>query len=163
LRVIREAPCPVITIHGKKHRPGCKHIVLPLDLTKETKEKVTKAIEIAGLFGSVINLVTVLTTDDEFIVNKLKRQMDQVHEFIVQHDIACTVEYIHGSDVGEEVVKYAKKIKADLILIMTQQETNWTNMFISSQAQEIINNSDVPVLSVRPVVRKNTTLSVFEY
>lgn len=163
LRVIREAPCPVITIHGKKHRTGCKHIVLPLDVTKETKEKVTKSIQIALLFGSVIHLVTVLTTDDEFIVNKLKRQMDQVNEFIRQHDVLCTIEYIHGSDVGEEVVKYSKKINADLILIMTQQETNWTNMFISSQAQEIINTSEIPVLSVRPVVRKNTTLSVFEY
>lgn len=163
LRVIREAPCPVITIHGKKHRPGCKHIVLPLDMTKETKEKVTKAIEIAKLFGSTIHLVTILTTDDEFIVNKLKRQMDQVHGFVVQHDVLCTVEYLQSSDVSDEIIKYSKKIKADLILIMTQQEMNWTNMFISSQAQEIINSSEIPVLSVRPVVRKNTTLSVFEY
>src|SRR5438045_2126776 len=58
LRVIRESPCPVITIRGKKHRAGCKHIVVPLDLTKETKEKMTKAIEVARLFGSTINLVT---------------------------------------------------------------------------------------------------------
>ena len=34
-----------------------------------------KAIEIANLFGSTINLVSVLTTDDEFIVNKLKSQL----------------------------------------------------------------------------------------
>lgn len=163
LRVIRESPCPVITIHGKRHRPGCKHIVLPLDMTKETKEKVTKAIEIARLFGSTINLVTILTTDDEFIVNKLKRQMDQVYEFVVQHDVSCTVEYIFGSDVSDEIIKYSKKIKADLILIMTQQEMNWTNMFISSEAQEIINSSEIPVMSVRPVIRKNTTLSVLEY
>jgi nucleotide-binding universal stress UspA family protein len=163
LRVIREAPCPVITIHGKRHRTGCKHIVLPLDVTKETKEKVMKAIEIARLFGSTINLVTVLTTDDEFIVNKLKRQMDQVYEFVRQHDVTCTLEFIPGSDVAMEVIKYAKKIKADLILIMTQQETNWTNMFISSQAQEIINTSEIPVLSVHPVSRRNTTLSVLEY
>src|SRR5215510_7772712 len=40
LRVIREAPCPVITIKGKKHRPGCKNILLPLDVSKETREKV---------------------------------------------------------------------------------------------------------------------------
>ena len=163
LRVIRESQCPVITIRGKKHRPGCKHIVLPLDISKETKEKVTKAIKFARLFGSAIHLVTILTTDDEFIVNKLKRQMDQVHAFVMQHDVACSVEYISGSDISEEVINYSKKIKADLILIMTQQEMNWTNMFISSQAQEIINCSEIPVMSVRPVVRKNSTLSVFEY
>lgn len=163
LRVIRESPCPVITIRGKKHRPGCKHIILPLDISKETKEKVTKAIEIAKLFGSTIHLVTVLTTDDEFIVNKLKRQMDQVHAFVMQHDLPCSVEYISDSDISEQIIKYSKRIKADLILIMTQQEMNWTNMFISSQAQEIINSSDIPVMSVRPVERKNTTHSILEY
>lgn len=164
LRVIREAPCPVITIKGKKHRSGCKSIVLPLDLTKETKEKVNKAMDIANLFGSTIHLVSVFTTDDEFIVNKLKRQMHQVHDHIREHNVSCTVEFIHGSDVGDEVVAYSKKIKADLIMIMTQEELTWTDMmFISSSAQQIINSSDIPVLSVRPKEKKSNTLSVFEY
>ncbi|REJ80372.1 MAG: universal stress protein [Bacteroidetes bacterium] len=164
LRVVREAPCPVITIKGKKHRPGCKHIVLPLDLSKETKEKVRNAIEFARMFGSIVHLVSVLTTDDEFIVKKLKRQMNQVFEHIKNHDIVCTSEFIQGDDVSEEVVNFAKKMKADLIMIMTQQEMNWTDiMFISSSAQEIINGTDIPVLSIRPSKKKDTTLSVFEY
>jgi len=163
LRVIREAPCPVITIKGKKHRTGCKSIVLPLDLSKETKEKVNKAMEIAGLFGSTIHLVSVFTTDDEFIVNKLKRQMHQVHDHIREHNIPCTVEFIHGDDVVDEVISYSKKSKADLIMIMTQEELTWTDiMFISSSAQNIINSSDIPVLSIRPKDQKST-LSVFEY
>ena len=44
LRIIRECKCPVITIKGKHHREGCQNIVLPLDLTKETREKVTNAM-----------------------------------------------------------------------------------------------------------------------
>ncbi len=164
LRVVRESPCPVITIKGKKHRTGCKSIVLPLDVTKETKEKVKNAIEFARLFGSTIHLITVLNTDDEFIVNKLKRQMKQVHEHIRENDIHCTLDFILGDDIAEEVILYAKKSKSDLIMIMTQQETNWTDlMFISSSAQEIINNSDIPVLSIHPKERKDTTSSPFEY
>src|SRR6185295_19184252 len=50
LNVIRDAPCPVITIKGKKHRYGCKLILLPLDLTKETRQKVNKAIDLANHF-----------------------------------------------------------------------------------------------------------------
>ncbi len=163
LRVIREAPCPVITIKGKKHRTGCKNIVLPLDLTKETREKINKSIEIARLFSSQIHLVTVLSTDDEFIVKKLKRQMVQVHDHIEENDISCTMEYLPDDNLTDAVINYSKKIKADLIMIMTQEE-NWTDlMFISSSAQQIINSSDIPVLSIRPMERKNTTLSVFEY
>lgn len=111
LRVIREAPCPVITIKGKKHRTGCKNIILPLDLTKETKEKVSKAIEIANLFGSTINLVSVLTTDDEFIVNKLKRQMNQVHEFIVEHNIPCTIEFYTEVKFPKKLLVIQRKLK----------------------------------------------------
>jgi nucleotide-binding universal stress UspA family protein len=163
LRVIREAPCPVITIKGKKHRTGCKRILLPLDLTKETKEKVTKAIDFANLFGSHINLLSVLTTDDEFIVNKLRRQMQQVEDFIKQHDVSCSHEFVNGDDVEVEVIKYAKNIKADLIMIMTQQESKLIDMFIDSEAQEVINGSDIPVLSIRPKVKKNVALSPLEY
>ncbi len=164
LRVIRESPCPVITIKGKKHRTGCKNIVLPLDVTKETKEKVNTAIEFAELFGSTIHLITVLNTDDEFIVNKLKRQMNQVHEFIREQNIPCTVEFILGDDIPKEVIEFADRNKSDLIMIMTQQELNWTDlMFISSSAQEIINGTDIPVLSIRPKERKDTTSSPFEF
>jgi nucleotide-binding universal stress UspA family protein len=163
LRVIREAPCPVITIKGKKHRTGCKRILLPLDLTKETKEKVTKAIDVANLFGSHINLLSVLTTDDEFIVNKLKRQMESVESFIKQHDVSCSHEFVQGDDVEVEVIKYAKVIKADLIMIMTQQDSKLIDMFIDSEAQEVINGSDIPVLSIRPKERKNVALSPLEY
>ncbi|CAN5488922.1 hypothetical protein BH11BAC1_BH11BAC1_24600 [soil metagenome] len=163
LRVIREAPCAVITIKGKKHRPGCKNILLPLDVSKETKEKISKAIELAGLYGSHIYLMSVLTTDDEFIVNKLKRQMLSVENFIKEHNVSCSHEFVTGDDVAEEIVKYAKKIKADLVVLMTQKEMGWTDMFLSDESQKVLNDTDVPVLSIRPDPRKNITLSAFEY
>jgi nucleotide-binding universal stress UspA family protein len=163
LRVIRESPSPVISIKGKKHISGCKNILLPLDLTKETREKVSKSIEIASLYGSTIHLVSVITTNDEFIVNKLHRQMKQVHEYISKSGIPCTVEFIQNDDVTKSILSYSKKIKADLIMIMTQEE-NWTDlMFIGSSAQQIINSSDIPVLSIRPREKKASIISVYEY
>lgn len=150
LRVIREAPCPVITIKGKKHRFGCQLILLPLDLTKETRQKVNQAIELATYFGSAIKVASVVTTEDEFIVNKVKRQLSQVKHYIDEREIVCTAELISGKDVAEELLKYAKQVKADLIMIMTQEEMNWTKRFIGSAAQEVINGTEIPVLTIRP-------------
>ena len=124
---------------------------------------MTKAIELSKLFGSTIHLITVLQNDDEFIVNKLTRQLEQVKEFVEEHAIPCVSEFIHGDDVAEEVINYSVKVKADLIMIMTQQEMDWTDMFISPAAQTIINASEIPVLSIRPKERKDTTVSVFQY
>ena len=89
--------------------------------------------------------------------------MLQVEDFIKEHDVSCSHEFVKGSDVAAEIVGYAKKIKADLIVLMTQKEMGWTDMFLSDEAQEVINSTDVPVLSIRPLARKSTTLSVLEY
>lgn len=160
LRVVRETTCPVITIKGKYHRNGCKNIVLPLDLSKETKEKVGKAIEIARMSNSVIHVVSALFTKDEFIVNHLTRQLDQVEAFIKKAGIECTAEIIKGIK-GEEsfadvIIDYAKKKDADLLMIMTQKEEDVVERFVSSTAQEIINKSDIPVLSVVPMLKRDT-------
>jgi nucleotide-binding universal stress UspA family protein len=152
-RVIKEANCPVITIKGREHHYGCKKIVLPLDLSRETKEKVDKAIELAGFFGSTIYIVSVVESDDEFLINKLTRQMNQVKEVVELHNIPVYAEFVKGDDISEEIINYAEKIDADLIIIMTQQEIYWTEMFIGFAAQELINKSNIPVLSIRPQLR----------
>jgi hypothetical protein len=36
-------------------------------------------------------------------------------------------------------------------------------MFIDSEAQEVINGSEIPVLSITPKERKNVALSPLEY
>lgn len=163
LRVVRESSVPVITIKGKHHRKGCKNIVLPLDLSKETREKVTKAIELSKLFGGAsIRVVSVLFTTDEFVVNRLTRQLGQVKAFLEKEDIECTAEIIKGirgeETLAENILEYAAKVEGDLIMIMTQQEVDFTQYFIGSSAQEIINHSKIPVLSIRPLPKKDTTL-----
>lgn len=151
LRVVKQSHTPVITIKGKHHNKGCKTIVLPLDLTKETREKVGKAIEFAKAFGSVIMTVSVMETDDEFVLNHLKRQMNQVTQYIKEHGIQVTGDLVEKKgSVADTILEFSKKVSADLLMIMTQQETDFTDLFIGSQAQAIINNSEIPVLSIIP-------------
>ena len=48
-RVLRSTKCPVITINAKHHFDGCRNILLPLDLTMESRQKVNWAIKIARI------------------------------------------------------------------------------------------------------------------
>ena len=161
LRVVRESHKPVITIKGKHHRKGCQNIILPLDLTKETKEKVSQAVEFAKRFGSIIRVVSVLLTNDEFVVNRLTRQLDQVKKYIESQGVDCTAEIVRstkgGQSLSDSVIDYASKSKGDLIMIMTQQEEDFTDYFIGSAAQGVINESDIPVLSIIPRPSKDTS------
>lgn len=157
IRVISEAHCPVITIKGTEHHEGCKTIVLPLDLSKETKEKVVNCIEIATFFNSEIKVMSVVDTDDEFLVNKLTRQLDQVVDYITSHNIKVSGTFVKADKISEGVMKYSEEVKADLIIIMTQQELVWTEFFIGTESQQIINHSTIPICSIRPIERKDTT------
>jgi nucleotide-binding universal stress UspA family protein len=168
LRVVRESTVPVITIKGKHHRNGCKTIVLPLDLSKETREKVDKAVEFSRLFhGAVVRVVSVLFTTDEFVVNRITRQLGQVKSFLEKENVECTAEIIKGikgeETLAQNILEYAVKVEGDLIMIMTQQEIDFTEFFIGSSAQEIINHSKIPVLSIRPQVKKDTSVFTNPY
>lgn len=162
LRVIKQSSVPVITIKGKHHTKGCKIIVLPLDLTKETREKVGKAIEFALSFNSKIVIVSVLETKDDYQLNHLRRQMVQVHRYVEDHGVQVTSDMIdkHGT-IADTIMDFTNKVKGDLLMIMTQQENDFTDLFIGSQAQEIINKSEVPVLSIIPKTTDGNISSIF--
>lgn len=155
-RVIRSAKCPVITINGKHHYNGCRNILLPLDLSKETRQKVTLAIELAKLFGAGIKVVSALwSKNDPDIILKLNQQLLQVQNFIGESGLKCTAEIIESRD-GERtlvpaILNYAhQQGDIDLIVILTQQEIGFVEFFVGSHAQEFLRLSDIPVLSVVP-------------
>jgi nucleotide-binding universal stress UspA family protein len=157
-KMVRESKHPVITIRGKVHRDGCKTILLPLDLTKETREKVYKAIDLAKIFNADIRIISILTQKDEDAENKLISYSNQVWKHIKDQHIRCTIKTLRGSDIPQMIMDYGHEVEADLVLIMTKAELSVKEFFIGTVAQRIVNESDIPVLSFRPMKRKDTTV-----
>jgi nucleotide-binding universal stress UspA family protein len=155
-RVIRSATCPVITLNAKQLYHGCRNILLPLDLTKETRQKVTSCIEIAKIYGAGIKVVSALwSKNDPAITGRLYQQGEQVTNFVTMAGIACSFEVIESLG-GEKtlvpsILNYAKQQgDIDLIIILTQQEIGIVEYFVGSHAQEFIRLSDIPVMSIIP-------------
>ena len=153
-RIIRASSVPVLTV-SEKISPSIKTIILPLDLSKETQQKVAKAIRFARIHNAKIKIVSALLTNDPEIVKKLTIQMNVVHKFISQNYDNCTADFVFGDEkedtLGGLIMKFAKEKKGDLIAIMTQQENKLVRFFIGQTAMDIVFNSDIPVLSVTPV------------
>lgn len=152
-KVVRLSKCPVITIKGKEHRVGCDNIILPIDLENETKQKVTYALEYARYWNATIRVTSVVLRDNQEIREKLIKNINQVKEFIVKAGVKCTAELIEGEKkqtLGDFVFEYEKRFDADLIMIMTKKEELSLSNNISDTARYIINNSKIPVMSIRP-------------
>lgn len=149
-KFIRESKFPVLTIRGREHRDGCENILLPLDLTKETRQKVDKAIEFARYFGAAIRILSVFSLKDAEYENKILAYSQQVKNYIKSKGIPCTNKSVASDDIAQAVVDYGHKIEADLIMIMTKAELNIKEMFVGTTAQRVVDISDIPVLSLRP-------------
>ena len=159
-RVVRLANCPVVTIKGKNHRDGCANIILPLDLEKQTKEKVTYALEYARYWDATIRIVSVILRDNQEVKDKLTGNIKQVEQFVKDAGVRCTAELIQGEKkqtLGDFIFEYEKKFDADLVMIMTKKEELSLSTNISVTARYIINNSDIPVMSIRPKEQKYLT------
>ena len=152
-RVVRLAQCPVITIKGQNLRNGCQNIILPLDLEKETREKITYAIEYARYWDATIRLVSILLDDNQHNKNVLIKNINQAERFIKDAGVSCSAELVSGDKkvtLGDFVFNYAKENDGDLIMIMTKKEELSLSQNISVTARYIINNSEIPVMSIRP-------------
>ena len=163
-RVVRLAHCPVITIKGKDHKNGCENIILPLHLEKQTKEKVTLAIEYARYWNATIRVVSVLLRNKQEIKDQLVRNLNQVEKFISDADLACSAELLEGEKgkgLASSILDYEKKFESDLILIMTRQEDIISNK-LGAAAREIIYQSEIPVMSIKPHEREDVP-SPFTY
>lgn len=163
-RVVRLAHCPVISIKGKEQKDGCENIILPLDLEKQTKEKVTLAIEYARYWNATIRVVSVLLRERQEIKDKLIRNLNQVEKFILSANLSCTAELLvaeKGKGLATSILDYEKKFESDLILIMTRQEDIFSNK-LGAAAREIIYQSNIPVMSIKPHEREDVP-SPFTY
>jgi nucleotide-binding universal stress UspA family protein len=155
-RVLRSTKCPVITINARHHFDGCRNILLPLDLTTESRQKVTWGIKIAKIYGAGIKVVSgIWSKNDPEVRNRLKFLAGQVKQFIEKEGIRCTAEIVE--DVENEkaliptVLNYAEQQgDIDLIMIMTQQESGVIEFFVGSRAQEFVRLSPIPVMSIAP-------------
>jgi len=154
-RVIRAAKCPVLSVNATEHYKGCRSILVPLDLTKETRQKVKYAVDIARAYKATIKTISVIwDVDDADIRWRMDALVDQVKKFIEEEGLVCHSEIIeikNSKQVVPEILKYAKEQgDVDLMVIMTQSEVGFVDYFVGSKAQELIRLSDIPVMSVTP-------------
>ena len=156
-RVLRYSKVPVITVTSHPNSSqSLRNILLPLDLSKETRQKVNWGITLAKLFGGQIKVVSALwDKNNENIVGQLKLQMAQVESFIRKKGVKCTTEMLEASADAKTLVPIIMKYvetqgDIDLILLMTQQEIGFTEFFMGSYASEVIRKAKVPVMSIIP-------------
>jgi nucleotide-binding universal stress UspA family protein len=153
LRVITSSAVPFIVVQERGIKPGgYDSIVVPLDLHKETRQKLTLVADMAKTFGSKVHLLTP-KEDDEFLHNQLLNHLRFAKQYLEERGIAhdATIADRDSSDFVKAVVDHAVKVDADLIAIMNLAQGNIFGVLGVPYEQEIITNeAQIPVMCMNP-------------
>lgn len=162
LQMIHKSHHPIISVGGKTHIDGCNTIILPIDLSIQSREKIPRAVDVAKLFNSEIKILSVITDESKLEQNKLHMYANQCVKYISEHGVKASQKFIHTKEnVTKVVFDYGKQVGADLIIIVSTTEVSIKEYFTGTAAQQLINNSDIPILTLRPIERKDTTAAIF--
>lgn len=149
-KVVENAPCPVITIRSGFVRDNIKKIVLPINFSKHTRRKINAAADIASLFNSEIHVLGVTESNIEDIQKRVESWVNQTLDYLNQRKIKNYSSMVQGSNITDLTIDYAKSIDADLIAIMTEQGEQPFSFILGANAQNAVNTSPIPILSIRP-------------
>jgi len=152
LKVITHSSVPFIVVQEKEIKElGYNDIVVPLDLNKETKQKLAYVANIATYFKSRVHVITPDETD-EYLRHQVKANIKFAQRFFEERNIQVTTKVAPASGFDKEVVKHAVTIGADLIAIMNLNRNNLLGVITANYEQYIItNDAQIPTLIVNPI------------
>lgn len=154
LRIVTDSTIPFIIVQERGIKEtGYDDIVVPLDLNRETKQKLNVVADMAKYFNSRVFLVSPGETD-EFLKNQLNRNINYAKQFLEEREIEFKVEITEtkSSNFHKAVIRYAVSVEADLIAIMNFYENSLMGILGGSYEQQMITNeAGIPVLCLNPV------------
>ncbi len=150
-KIVSATDKPIITIRGGVDikRPLTR-IVLPLDSTVETRQKVPFTAELAKINDAEIFLLSIYTTKVDDVRYRVDTYTDQVAEYLEEEGVKFTRDAVEADNLTNSTIGYAERVDANLISIMTEQERTTANLWLGPFAQQMVNHSPFPVLSIHP-------------
>ena len=148
-RTVSAANCPIITIRsGVDAGKDLKKIVMPFDSTKETRQKLPFTALLAKYFNSEVHIVGLFTTTMDDLRYRIKNYVAQAEDYFKENKIDYVITYLEADNITQTTLDYAAEIDANLISIMTEQETHTSNLWLGPYASQMVNHSSIPVLSI---------------
>lgn len=147
-KVISTSNCPVLTLQNDVGAfDGFNKIMLPLDDSEETRQKVNWVAKLAKGFDAEVLIFNTTKVRGEDTRLKLAQYATQVEGLLLKDGIKTSFDESYGNNIAEDCIKFAQMHNCDLITIMT--ETEHTNsFFMGTYAQQLVSMSPIPVLTI---------------
>ncbi|WP_416137833.1 universal stress protein [Halomonas sp. HK25] len=138
-------------------------IMLPVDLNEESswKKALPTAVTLCRTFGASLHVVTVLPDyrmplvgsyfPKDFAKKAHEAITEAQHNFIQEHvpaDIQTQTVIVDGSP-WEAIIKAAKKLEVDLIVMASHNKRKFADYVLGPNAEHVVHHAKISVMIVR--------------
>ena len=153
LRVVTNSHVPFIVVQERGLRTGgYRNIMVPLDLKRETRQKVGMAAAMAAYFNGTVHVI-VPKESDEFLHKQLQDNLLFAKKYFSERNInmEATVADADSNGFVKAVMEHAVKVDADLIAVMNMVGTNiFGALGLPYEEAIITNKAMIPVMMLNP-------------
>jgi len=152
LKVVLDAPCPVVVVQKRSFDNGYRNIVLPISSDVEPRQSIEWILLMSRLFNSKIRLFQSLETDT-VLDNRLKIIIQQLTKIFNEKKIPYDIHTADTSrDFSTQVISYAAAQQSDMIMIMTMPGEEVPGFNFSAWNERLMfNEAQIPVMCVNPI------------
>lgn len=182
-RVVRHAPCPVLTVRVRKAGPDAEappfkveRLLVPIDFSELSKTALPWAVSFARSFSAEVILFNVTETYPiDYLLGRelmnhaitplmmeaedaLKRMANNLND---KTGIKVSV-FVRDGTPHKEICQVADEKHADLIILTTHGYTGLKHVWLGSTAERVVRNARCPVLAVRELKKSQGSESLLE-
>jgi nucleotide-binding universal stress UspA family protein len=155
-RVLTKSAIPVMTVRKGADKLGFSKIVLPIDMTTHSRQKVDSAIYLADKFAAHIFVLGLLEKGEEADRKSMETIIEQVKKLAAKKNIAVTGDIKISKSHATTTIAYCRKAKADLLCVMIDENSEFSRVVLGTMVQHTINESNIPVLCIPPELHPET-------
>ncbi|MCC7303325.1 MAG: universal stress protein [Bacteroidia bacterium] len=152
LTVLQLSSCPVMTVRERTEHMYSR-VVIPIDLSEHSRQKVNAAVKLAGKYGATVYALGLLGPGEKAEKKKMEVILKQIVSICEKEDVNSHSEVIIAEkNRSFSTLQFTRKIKGDLIVIMSDQETEFSGLLLGPYAHQVINHAHAPVICFKPEV-----------
>ncbi len=151
-KVVCKTKVPVLIVKAKHRHKGFRNIVIPIDFSRKSTQKIAQALRFAKLFGAKIRVFGFLSYDNKSKIINKEALLKSVNDFFVEKGVPVTTDLLVDPRLEwpDALLAFAEQVDADLIMIVAERGSRFQDIFSSNNTEKILDKANIPVLSIMP-------------
>ncbi len=151
LKVIVNSTVPFIIVQSPPEKRKFEKIVFPIDFRSENKEKIQWVNYLSKYYKTKFYIFK-QNYKDKLFQTKIRNNLLFTRKFLDSKNIDYEIHTAPGNKkFWQETIDFAKKVDADMILVMTTKDISIADYALGADEQHIIANKEkIPIMCVNP-------------